>query len=108
MRRLVSKPDALHRIHQESGDAIIVLTSSKILFKCYCHMDFIQSSYPFKQAQGWEQTITPVMFVLDAKETNVSGIPTGAWIGHVPSLFPIFMGGVGLERHGNTVMEDYD
>lgn len=47
------------------------------------------------------------MFVLDAKETNASGILRPERV-HKPSLFPIFMGGVGPDRQGNIVIEDYD
>lgn len=47
------------------------------------------------------------MYVLDAKETNVSGILRPERV-HKPSLFPVFMGGVGLDRQGNIVIDDYD
>lgn len=47
------------------------------------------------------------MFVLDVKETKVSGRLRPERV-HKPSLFPIFMGGVGVDRQGNIVIEDYD
>lgn len=47
------------------------------------------------------------MFVIDVKETNVSGRLRPERV-HKPSLFLIFMRGVGLDRQGNVVIEDYD
>lgn len=47
------------------------------------------------------------MYVLDAKETNVSGILRPERV-HKPSLFPVFMGGAGLDRQDNIVIDDYD